>query len=159
MGCYKNNIFLRTTDRTEKDFPLYSKSEKQFPVSLTNITRGKNEISIIPAIPFCYSSDFLLEVTVDNEKLHFSKKDVSEVIVKDLEKFQEKSQNNVLYRLYTPRHSAMRPLILFLHGSGESGYDNLMQMTGTLGALKLATAPICPTMVTNGLSGTVISKK
>ena len=34
--------------------------------------------------------------------------------------------------------SVPRPLVLFLHGGGECGEDNLIQLTGTLGALRLA---------------------
>ena len=44
----------------------------------------------------------------------------------------------MLYRLYRPEASVPRPLILFLHGVGESGNDNFSQMVGTVGAIRLA---------------------
>jgi poly(3-hydroxybutyrate) depolymerase len=40
--------------------------------------------------------------------------------------------------LYAPQANSPRPLILFLHGGGECGTDNLLQLTGTIGAIKLA---------------------
>ena len=40
--------------------------------------------------------------------------------------------------MYSPKAGAPRPLILFLHGGGESGSDNFMQMVGTVGAIRLA---------------------
>ena len=51
-------------------------------------------------------------------------------------KFQE--ENGVHYRMYEPECMGKRPLVLFLHGGGECGEDNELQLTGTLGALRLA---------------------
>ena len=42
------------------------------------------------------------------------------------------------YRMYEPECMGKRPLVLFLHGGGECGEDNELQLTGTLGALRLA---------------------
>jgi len=39
------------------------------------------------------------------------------------EKFARMEEGNVLYRLYTPRACGKRPMILFLHGGGNGGYE------------------------------------
>ena len=41
-----------------------------------------------------------------------------------LDAFTAEQEGSVLYRLYRPEASVPRPLILFLHGVGESGNDN-----------------------------------
>ncbi len=89
--------------------------------------------------PIYYNGDFRLEIKTNTDVLHFSKKDVplDQIYVKDLDKFEAKTEGDVIYRLYSPKATGPRPLLLFLHGGGECGYDNLLQMTGTLGALKL----------------------
>ncbi len=88
--------------------------------------------------PFPYRYDFELDLKVDGETVHVAKGDVKEVSVKDLDKFEAAEKNGVVYRLYRPDVKSKRPLILFLHGGGECGSDNISQMTGTLGAIKLA---------------------
>ena len=55
-----------------------------------------------------------------------------------LDAFTAEQEGSVLYRLYRPEASVPRPLILFLHGVGESGNDNFSQMVGTVGAIRLA---------------------
>ena len=61
-----------------------------------------------------------------------------ETSVDGLEDFEPHDEGGILYRLYRPAVPGPRPLILFLHGGGECGSDNIAQMTGTLGALFLA---------------------
>ena len=88
--------------------------------------------------PIYYNGDFRMEIA--GTQTSFSKKDVSldAVHVKNLDKFEARREGDVIYRLYSPQASGPRPLLLFLHGGGECGYDNVLQMTGTLGALHLA---------------------
>lgn len=39
------------------------------------------------------------------------------------DKFERLEEGRVLYRLYTPEGSGKRPMILFLHGGGNGGYE------------------------------------
>ena len=39
------------------------------------------------------------------------------------DKFERKEEGRVLYRLYTPDAEGPRPMILFLHGGGNGGYE------------------------------------
>jgi predicted peptidase len=71
-------------------------------------------------------------------KIDFSREDVSETKTEWADLFDAKNENGVHYRLYTPDAAGPRPLVLFLHGGGECGTDNWMQMVATLGAARLA---------------------
>lgn len=88
--------------------------------------------------PFLYRYDFRITVKIGGEDIEVTKDNIDEVVVKDLDTFTARKENGVIYRLYEPEAAAARPLVLFLHGGGECGEDNVLQMTGTLGALRLA---------------------
>ena len=88
--------------------------------------------------PFLYRYDFSIHANIGGESLTVTKAEINEVVVKDLDTFTAKQENGVIYRIYEPECSGPRPLVLFLHGGGESGEDNILQLTGTLGALRLA---------------------
>ena len=88
--------------------------------------------------PFLYRYDFKITAKIGQEEIAITKDEVTEVVVKDLDTFTEKNENGVIYRIYEPEAITARPLVLFLHGGGECGEDNLLQMIGTLGALRLA---------------------
>lgn len=72
------------------------------------------------------------------EAIEFSREDVTETKTEWADLFDAIIENDVHYRLYTPVASGQRPLVLFLHGGGECGIDNWMQMVGTLGAARIA---------------------
>ncbi len=84
--------------------------------------------------PFSYQNKWTVTVGKDS----YTRKDVDDEQVRDLDRFAPITEGEVIYRLYSPMHTAPRPLILFLHGGGECGYDNLIQLTGTVGAIKLS---------------------
>lgn len=88
--------------------------------------------------PFLYRYDFKLVGVIGEEEIVITKEDINEVIVGDIDFFTAKEEQGVLYRLYEPDAAEARPLVLFLHGGGECGTDNELQLTGTLGAMKLA---------------------
>ncbi len=104
--------------------------------SITSIKGGYH----IDIDPIYYNGDFKLDIISNNNVTSYSKADVplDNIHVKDLDKFEAIVEDDVTYRLYKPKANAPRPLLLFLHGGGECGNDNLLQMTGTLGALKLS---------------------
>ncbi|HBI71611.1 MAG TPA: hypothetical protein DDY59_00280, partial [Lachnospiraceae bacterium] len=88
--------------------------------------------------PFLYRYDFKISGKLGREEITVTKKEINELVVKGLDTFTAKNENGVIYRIYEPEAITARPLVLFLHGGGECGEDNFIQMTGTLGALRLA---------------------
>jgi predicted peptidase len=90
--------------------------------------------TLITFDPFLYRADFSIETagrTINKNTIH-------KVVVRNEELFGNYKEGNVVYRLYEPKANAPRPLILFLHGGAECGTDNRLQLTGSLGAIKLA---------------------
>lgn len=88
---------------------------------------------------FLYRSDFRIEGTGTASDIAFTKEDAQECTLEGDELFLRcQEENGLIYRLYQPKVTGPRPLILFLHGGGECGTDNMAQLTGTLGAIKLA---------------------
>ena len=88
--------------------------------------------------PFVYRYDFKVTGTIAGAEVSFTREGVDKVWIKDMDRFMAYEENGVHYRMYEPECMGKRPLILFLHGGGESGEDNEIQLTGTLGALHLA---------------------
>lgn len=91
----------------------------------------------ITTAPFPYGS-YGVQWTLSIRDETYSRKDVTEEHVEGLDGFTAEQEGSVLYRLYRPEASVPRPLILFLHGVGESRNDNFSQMVGTVGAIRLA---------------------
>ncbi len=88
--------------------------------------------------PFLYRYDFLISGRIGQEDITIDKDHIHELVVEDLDCFSPISEYGIHYRLYEPEANQPRPLVLFLHGGGECGEDNIAQMTGTIGALRLA---------------------
>lgn len=88
--------------------------------------------------PFLYRTDFAVECVSPALRVKITKHSADSVELFHEELFRPVVENGVRYRLYEPECSAPRPLILFLHGGGGSGEDNLLQLTDTIGAIKLA---------------------
>ena len=109
------------------------KSEK----SITAVEPIPGGIRVVPE-EFSYNQEFTLTGSGAAEGISLTKKDVSNVEVEGMDKFAPLEENGIHYRLYSPKAGGPRPLILFLHGGGESGSDNFMQMVGTVGAIRLA---------------------
>jgi predicted peptidase len=93
-----------------------------------------DDVTRITFDPFLYSEDF----SIDTAGVTINSNTIDKVNVKNEELFGSFEEGDVLYRMYEPKAHAPRPLILFLHGGGECGTDNLLQLTGTIGAIKLA---------------------
>ena len=60
------------------------------------------------------------------------------IVDKIADEFEALREGGVHYRLYAPPCTDPRPLILFLHGGGHSGYDNWRQVVTTYVAAALA---------------------
>ena len=128
--------FIPTADNISLTAFLGNKSVNRKVRTITPIDNGYH----IVIDPIYYNGDFKLELHDHSHVMSFSKADVDldHIRVKDLDLFEAKREGDVIYRLYHPKAHGPRPLLLFLHGGGECGSDNILQMTGTLGALKLA---------------------
>jgi predicted peptidase len=112
-------------------------SGKALSKGILSVEKSAEGIEVV-VDPFLYRYDFSLTGTIGTEEITVTKEDISELCVKDLDTFLAKSEQGVHYRIYEPEAICARPLVLFLHGGGECGEDNILQMTGTLGALRLA---------------------
>lgn len=84
--------------------------------------------------PFLYESDFVLS----GKGLNITKETADDTKIAVVDDFAKCEKHGVLYRLYSPNAEGTRPLVLFLHGGGEQGFDNEKQLLGTVGAAKLA---------------------
>lgn len=94
---------------------------------------------------FLYRLAFEIKGRGAAEGIVINKDSAGEVEVLHADWFSRHAEDGVNYRLYAPkRECGPRPLILFLHGGGGSGEDNELQLTDTLGAIKLAER--CPDM-------------
>lgn len=100
--------------------------------------KGAKYVLDITFTPFCLRYDFTLTVKNKKESVKVARKDITKKDIKGLDDFKALKKDGINYRLYSPDAKGKRPLILFLHGGGECGSDNVAQMTGTLGAMKLA---------------------
>ena len=94
-----------------------------------------------------------LNVTVNGHQLEEARTDEIRTITAD--EFQPFWEGDVAYRLFSPKDVAgPRPLVLFLHGSGESGTDNWKQLVGCYGPTALAEAyPDCYIMAPQARKG------
>lgn len=88
--------------------------------------------------PFLLRCDFSVQCVSTALPLTITKENADRITLFHEELFRPVVENGVRYRLYEPECTEPRPLILFLHGGGGSGEDNLLQLTDTLGAIKLA---------------------
>lgn len=79
--------------------------------------------------PFVYRYDFKVTGTIAGTEVSFTRADVDKVWIKDMDQFVAYEENGVHYRMYEPECMGKRPLVLFLHGGGECGEDNELQLT------------------------------
>lgn len=103
------------------------------PCAIRELRRQGDEIFLYPDF-FRYDTPFLLR----GPGICLATKDVTDLQVAGLDRFEAAREGEVLYRLYRPAAKGPRPLLLFLHGGGECGSDNLQQMVGSFGAIQLA---------------------
>lgn len=140
------NTYVSDRGWTLRSIVLEQASEKKPDVRLETVMRGQpasveiesveqsgGQLVVTPA-PFAYMSDWTLTVG----KKSYTRKDVTDENIEGLDAFEAINENGVVYRIYRPKSTTPRPLILFLHGGGECGTDNVMQMVGTVGAMRLA---------------------
>lgn len=121
-----------------EDFSLHvecgGKREEKAILRVESVPEG---VRLYPE-EFSYGCGFLLEGRENLQGIRLEKGDVVRVEVEGLDRFAAREERGVRYRLYSPNASGPRPLMLFLHGGGEGGSDNLAQMVGTVGAIRLS---------------------
>ena len=88
--------------------------------------------------PFLYRTPFWISCSVPDFEINITKETIREMTIHHADMFTAVRENDVHYQLYSPNATTPRPLVLYLHGGGGSGEDNLLQLTDTLGAIKLA---------------------
>ena len=125
---------LKPEDFTCKDCYDNLGATKAIP-GVKTVTAEGNTLSL-SFDPFLFRVDFAvacpaLGVTVTKENA-----DAVELYHEDM--FRPVAERGVVYRIYEPDAFGPRPLVLFLHGGGGCGDDNLLQLTDTIGAIKLA---------------------
>lgn len=117
---------------------------------ITNISQKKGVLHI-DVDAFSFNAPYKLKVG----KKTYTAEDFTDVKTDWADKFEACSDGEVLYRLYKPGVDVPRPLILFLHGGGEGGYDNWRQLTGCYGPTALAEHyPDCYVMAPQAKPGT-----
>ena len=99
-------------------------------IKSVRIKNGELEIRVVPFKVTC-----AFTLCIDNKR--FTACD-GELTTDWADQFEMAERGELRYRLYSPACSAARPLILFLHGGGESGFDNSIQIMNCFGAAKLA---------------------
>ncbi len=101
------------------------------PVTGVKAENGRLEIT---TEEFDYRGNWTLTA---GEK-RYTRREMDEERCEGLEVFSREKDGNVLYRLYTPRASGPRPLILFLHGGGNGGTDNITHIAADYGCSQFA---------------------
>ena len=97
----------------------------EVPILRTEIKGDSLEIT---PEEFDYRSGWVL--TAGGES--YTRRDMDEERCEGLEAFEARQEGDLLYRLYSPGAASPRPLLLFLHGGGNGGTDNLTQIAADL---------------------------
>lgn len=103
------------------------------PVAVESVVAEDDKL-IIKTAPFRYRSNWVLTVGSDS----YTRKEMDDEEVEGLEVFEPKQEGGVLYRLYSPKATSPRPLLLFLHGGGNGGTDNITQVATDYGTIQFA---------------------
>ena len=108
------------------------------PISGVKSVKAEGNALHLETDSFLYRTDFAVECVSPRLPVKIDKGSADKVELFHEKMFRPIMENGVRYRLYGPERTGPRPLILFLHGGGGSGEDNLLQLTDTVGAIKLA---------------------
>lgn len=92
----------------------------------------------IEVVPFSTRQPYTLDV---GGKV-YTDEDFKDVKTRTMDEFEPFAEDDVLYRLYTPKMGGKRPMILFLHGGGNGGpkesRDNIKQLKADYGPVNFA---------------------
>ena len=83
---------------------------------------------------FYYKGSWVLTIGEDT----YTRDDMDEECCEGLDVFEKREEGGVLYRLYSPKASGPRPMILFLHGGGNGGTDEITHIASDYGCIAFA---------------------
>lgn len=117
---------------------MYKDLSKKVPAAgVTDVIYRDGQL-LLTVEPFVYQHEFHITGTGRAEGVEIDKAAAAKVQFKGMDDFCAVEENGIRYRIYEPDEKSPRPLILFLHGGGECGEDNWIQLAGTFGAVELA---------------------
>lgn len=120
-------------DESDVTLTLNPRGKAPIPVAIQSVAVEGNMLNI-KADEFNYRSDWKLTIGDDT----YTRADMDDEQVEGLEVFDKKKDGNVLYRLYTPKAKGPRPMLLFLHGGGNGGTDNITHIAADHGIIQFA---------------------
>ena len=106
---------------------LTPRGREPYEVPIAKVEK-RGELLKITAEEFDYRSNWTLYIGKDA----YTRKEMDEERCEGLEHFAPGKEGDVLYRLYSPKAASPRPMILFLHGGGNGGTDNITQIAADL---------------------------
>ena len=113
--------------REEVRLTLAPRGREPYDVPIAKAEKRGELLKITP-VEFDYRSNWTLHIGKDA----YTRKEMDEELCEGLEHFAPGKKGDVLYRLYSPKASTPRPMILFLHGGGNGGTDNITQIAADL---------------------------
>lgn len=135
------NIEIKGAFREEKRSVYLKKKWGTAPGDVRKVSVEDGNITILTE-PFCCRGDFSVTVRGKDLIKTLEKKAFDEIRTEGFDLFEAKEEGNVLYRLYSPKSTEKRPMILFLHGGGnggpENGRDNRKQLLADYGPINFA---------------------
>ncbi len=102
---------------------LSPRGREPVEVPVTRVEAAEGRLEIVTA-DFDYRAGWKLTVAGDS----YTRREMDEERCEGLEHFAPGKAGDVLYRLYSPKAASPRPMILFLHGGGNGGTDNITQI-------------------------------
>ena len=105
----------------------------------------KEDDALILEMDSClFRGTFCITLEKNGQKIVVDKSTITEIKLYHEELFKAVNDDGLIYRIYEPTARGPRPLLLFLHGGGGCGTDNMLPLVDTLGAIHFAER--CPDM-------------
>ena len=120
-------------DKDQVKLVLSPRGKEPFAVNVQTVETEDGGVKITTD-EFNYRGNWTLTVGEDA----YTRKEMDEERCEGMEVFEPRKDGNVLYRLYTPKANGPRPLILFLHGGGNGGTDNITHIAADYGCSQFA---------------------
>ena len=94
--------------------------------------------------PCLFRGTFCITFDAKGQKIVIDKSTIDKIELYHEDLFRAVEEDGLIYRIYEPKALGPRPLLLFLHGGGGCGTDNMLPLIDTLGAIHFAER--CPDM-------------
>ena len=99
---------------------------------------------ILDMDPCLFRGTFCITLKKDGQEIVVNKETITKIELYHEDLFKAVNEDGLIYRIYEPKALGPRPLLLFLHGGGGCGTDNMLPLIDTLGAIHFAER--CPDM-------------